>query len=604
MTTVNDFKAFATGVGANVLDQAAYEALTTLLANGFTGGVAEAIKLNKVWRQASVMAHIVGMFMNDYSQDAKDDGDLATLKTNFENALKSIIAANAPQALIYCGTSTGSANAQVLTPSPAIAAYGVGVPGYIFLAGYSNTGALFVNISGVGSVEVRRDSESGLAPLTGGEVRVGSMCLLRYDGTYLRLEDSQLGTAALQNSSLGTPGGTVASVSGAVTAGHLVVFADTAGTIQDGGAAPSYGTAANKAASDNTKSTVSSVSSAATNHIAKFTDNNGTEGDGGVLGALANEGIGAGLEDDGAGNLQVKRSFNAQTGITYTVVNGDRGKIVTLTNAAAVAVTLPQAGSGGNFAAGWFAEFVNKGTTAVTITPTTSTIDGAASVVLGPNQGVIIHSDGTNYCSLRGLGLLKINIQTLTSSGTYTPTPGTRYAIVELVGGGATGGQGGADKGGGGGGGGGYSRRTLTAAQLGASQNVTIGAAGAATPTGAAAPGNAGGTTSFGALLSATGGSPGDALSNGGGYGVGVGGDVNLPGQYGGYGSQGQYGGYGSQITLHNGNGGSSFLGWAGLGGINASFPSSGYGAGSPGASNTNVGTAAMPGVVFVTEFL
>lgn len=306
MTNTNDFKAFAVGGGANVLDQATFAALTTLIANGFSAGIADSRQLNKVWRQSSAMSSAIGAFLNAYGYDALDDGNITGLRDNIIAALTALIQTASPKTTVYCGTSTGSANAQVLTPSPAIAAYGVGTPAYVFLAGYTNTTALFVNISGVGSVEVRKDGESGLVPLTGGEVHATAMCLLRYDGTYMRLEDSQLGTAALQNSTLGTPGGTVASVTGSFTAGHLLVAADSNGTVRDGGPAATLGTAASKAASDNTKSTVSSVSSAATNHITKFTDNNGTVGDGGVLGGCANEGIGQGLEDDGAGNLRVK----------------------------------------------------------------------------------------------------------------------------------------------------------------------------------------------------------------------------------------------------------------------------------------------------------
>jgi hypothetical protein len=94
---------------------------------------------------------------------------------------------------------------------------------------------------------------------------------------------------------------------------------------------------------------------------------------------------------------------NAQVGTTYTVLGSDLGKLLTFTNAAAVAVTLPQAtASSGAFAAGWYAEFENRGAGTVTITPTTSTINGGASITLGTNQSVKIISDGTNYFALLG----------------------------------------------------------------------------------------------------------------------------------------------------------------------------------------------------------
>lgn len=90
-------------------------------------------------------------------------------------------------------------------------------------------------------------------------------------------------------------------------------------------------------------------------------------------------------------------ALNAQTGTSYSVVDGDRAKLLTLSNASPVAVALPQAGASSLFVAGWYAYIVNKGAGAVTITPTTSTINGAATLVLRTNAHVIIVSDGTNY---------------------------------------------------------------------------------------------------------------------------------------------------------------------------------------------------------------
>jgi hypothetical protein len=95
-------------------------------------------------------------------------------------------------------------------------------------------------------------------------------------------------------------------------------------------------------------------------------------------------------------------AVNAQTGTTYTYVNGDGGKLVTHTNASSIAGTLPQAGSGGNFAANWWMDVQNRGAGTLTITPTTSTIDGAATLTFTTGQGARIVSDGTNYFTQRG----------------------------------------------------------------------------------------------------------------------------------------------------------------------------------------------------------
>ena len=95
-------------------------------------------------------------------------------------------------------------------------------------------------------------------------------------------------------------------------------------------------------------------------------------------------------------------AVNAQTGTSYTYVSGDRGKLVTHSNAASIAGTLPQAT--GAFGANWYAWVENRGAGTLTITPTTSTIDGASSLALTANQGCLIASDGTNYFTVRGIG--------------------------------------------------------------------------------------------------------------------------------------------------------------------------------------------------------
>lgn len=92
---------------------------------------------------------------------------------------------------------------------------------------------------------------------------------------------------------------------------------------------------------------------------------------------------------------------NPQTGTSYTIVADDHGRLVTLQNGAAVAVTLPTATS---FVNGFWLMVENLGAGAVTITPTTSTIDGFPTLTLQQNQGAVIFSDGTNYYTMRGIG--------------------------------------------------------------------------------------------------------------------------------------------------------------------------------------------------------
>ena len=116
--------------------------------------------------------------------------------------------------------------------------------------------------------------------------------------------------------------------------------------------------------------------------------------------------IGSGSAGIGAGNawqhvINDIAGVNAQVGTSYTVLLGDRGKLVSLKNASPVAVTLPNAGA--SFPAGWWAHFQNLGAGLVTITPTTAQINGAATQTIGTNQSITIVSDGTNYFALVGI---------------------------------------------------------------------------------------------------------------------------------------------------------------------------------------------------------
>ena len=194
-------------------------------------------------------------------------------------------------------------------------------------------------------------------------------------------------------------------------------------------------------------------------------------------------------------------------------------------------------------------------------------------------------------------GITSVIKQVFTTSGTYTPTTGMIFCDVEVVGGGS-GSQGASGTAGQAGGGGGTAIARLTAAQIGASQTVTIGAGGLA--------GAAGGTSSLGSLAVATGGA---AAVNGG--------NNQLQGALGGVGTVGDQlinGGQGAGAERYyasfGGNGGSSTQGQGGAGGgggpdsgVVASHAGYGYGS-APSAPVNSVGIAGNAGVVIITEYL
>lgn len=91
-----------------------------------------------------------------------------------------------------------------------------------------------------------------------------------------------------------------------------------------------------------------------------------------------------------------EQHVNAQTGTSYTYATGDFGKLVTFSNAASIAATLPQCPSAG-FHTGFHFDTMNTGAGTLTITPTTSTIDGIATLVLTTGSGAHVVCDGTNW---------------------------------------------------------------------------------------------------------------------------------------------------------------------------------------------------------------
>ena len=168
----------------------------------------------------------------------------------------------------------------------------------------------------------------------------------------------------------------------------------------------------------------------------------------------------------------------------------------------------------------------------------------------------------------------KIEIVIFTSSGTWTKDAGLKYIVVEVVGGGGTGSAGQAPASGDqysgfGGSGGGYAKKILTASQLGATEAVTIGAAGAS------------------CTFRVTGGT--NVVGNGGADVAGVagtatGGDLNISGQV----------GNGRNLEDLGGRGGLTTLGMIGAGGDGGDV-----------SNNTflRAGKVGKIGVVIVTEY-
>ena len=247
--------------------------------------------------------------------------------------------------------------------------------------------------------------------------------------------------------------------------------------------------------------------------------------------------------------------------------------------------------------------------------PVGTITNGVATTLLASNG---VTSDPT-FQTISSLGIFtQIAIQSFAASGTYTPTTGMKYCLIELVGGG--GGGGGTTNTtastisvGGGGGGGGYARKFAFAATIGASQVVTCGAGGSAGTSGTG--GGNGGSSSVGAICIASGGNGGGAFPfaagvylviSGGAGGTGSTGDALAAGIPGGVGT-------GSDTSqCAGGFGGSSFFGGGGIalaGSIATDGAAGTKGGGGSGAFTAlnelaKAGGSGGVGYVVITEFI
>lgn len=172
----NDFLPFATAGGAGVLTQSEYAALAARL-SGFLDGIAEPTEVNKVWRQASVMAAMLGQFIGDYGNlDALDDGDVADLVRDFARSIQ--------RGTFAYVVATGTANAWTVAPTPALAAYAAGRVLNIIAPATNTSTTVNANISTLGNRRIKK--ANGADPAVGDLVS-GQIYATIDDGTNIRV---------------------------------------------------------------------------------------------------------------------------------------------------------------------------------------------------------------------------------------------------------------------------------------------------------------------------------------------------------------------------------------------------------------------------------
>lgn len=252
--------------------------------------------------------------------------------------------------------------------------------------------------------------------------------------------------------------------------------------------------------------------------------------------------------------------------------------------------------------------------TALLWQPLNSLLTSISALSAIGTAGQFLKATGTPIPVAWADAMVSVALQVFVASGTYTPTTGMLLSLEGTIGSGAGGGGvantgAGAAAGGGGGGGGSLSLALKTAAQVGASQVVTIGASAAGGSAGSN-NGTAGNDTSIGTLCIGKGGSlgTGGPGAAGGAGGVAGTGDITLVG------NSGDGGGNQSIVTVSipRGCGGPGPWGGKPLAGSVAANTNgaagANYGAGGCGGVSWNAGGAASggagaQGLAFVLDF-
>lgn len=183
----NNFKPFAAAAGANVMAQADYEALAALL-TGFQSGTAQSAQLNKVWRQSSIMAAVLGQFIVDLTgQDAIDDGTTATLLANLKMAVQAQSAAVVGQARNLTMSVTAASSTATLNADEIIVGSSLGGQKYL-LKQFSKT--INLGTTGAGGMDTGSAPASGYVALYAIYNPVtGASALLATDATPARVPE-------------------------------------------------------------------------------------------------------------------------------------------------------------------------------------------------------------------------------------------------------------------------------------------------------------------------------------------------------------------------------------------------------------------------------
>lgn len=222
----NEFKPFATGVGANVQNPVDWDS-NLVRQQGFQSGTASSQQFNTAWRQALAIAAMIGQFSADYSgEDSVDDGDILEAEQRFIDALTKLFSPFG----VYFIIDSGTGNNVVGTSDPAPSAYAA--PGVVIFkkSNSDNTGAMTCNFWTLGAVSLKDNTG---ADFSSGAVKANSFYIAMFDGGGYRILGGGVTYTNVSNLTANSGDGVQVTVGGVVNRRTLLGTHDTNVNIND-----------------------------------------------------------------------------------------------------------------------------------------------------------------------------------------------------------------------------------------------------------------------------------------------------------------------------------------------------------------------------------
>lgn len=382
--------------------------------------------------------------------------------------------------------ASGSANALVVSMPKTMTAYSNGATIWVEV-GTTNTGAATINVDGLGARSIRLPSGANIAA---GDLTAGDIVQLAFDqsANVWKIVTPYRSLLAEASAAISA---SAASAAAAATSESNAADSETAAATSETNAAASAAAAStseSNASDSETAAATSETNAAASANAASTSETNAADSEAAAATSEANAAASASAaatsETNAAASASAAADSETAAAASATAAAATKTAIDTVYLGAKASDPATDNDGGALVVGTWY---FNTSSDA----PRIYTASGWADAVFD-TTGLVAEP----------------NIQTFTSSGTWTKPAGATVVMVEAVGGGGGGANQTGITGVGGGAGGSYVCIRLEDGDVGATETVTIGSGGTGGASGSATSGTAGGDTTFGSHVTAKGGNP------------------------------------------------------------------------------------------------